>query len=190
MKLFTLFFIGTSSLLFACNSANNSNTNTTARPGEKPTMRSLEHRSPGKTTAPINVSYQLLDKPALSSPLRIEISMTPLVAASAIKLEYAVNGNLNSVDPSTQASFDQVNTGQVIKHVIQVVPQGDGQHHVNLFVTLVTQDGQSQSTALMIPVTVGDITAIQKPEHPNKAFLQQDSHGQPIISVPAQETRQ
>ncbi len=189
MKLLTLFFIGTSSLLFACNSANNTNANS-AQPNEKPTVRSLEHRSPGKTTAPINVTYQLLDKPALSSPLRIEISMQPLVAASAIKLEYAVNGNLNSVDPSTQASFDQVNTGQVIKHVIQVVPQGNGQHHINLFVTLVTQDGQSQSTALMIPVTVGDITTNQKPEHPNKAFIQQDSHGQPIISVPAQETRQ
>ena len=188
MKLVTLFLVSSSSLLLACNSANNT-TDAATRPLEKSTVRSLDHRSPGKTTAPVEVSYQLLDKPALSTPLRIEVSMKPLIAASAIKLEYTVDGNINSVDPSTQASFNQVAAGQATKHIIQVVPRGDGQHHVNVFVTLVTQDGQPQSTVLMIPVTVGVVNPNQKPEHPNKAFIQQDSQGQSIISVPAQETR-
>jgi len=189
MKLLTVFFLGTTSLLFACHGANNNSANTES-PNDKSAMRSLEHRSPGKTAAPVNVSYQFLDKPSLSAPLRIEISMTPLVVASAIKLEYTIKGNMNSVDPSTQASFAGVVVDQVTKHTIQVVPQGEGQHYVNLFVTLVTQDGQSQSTALMIPVTVGVVPVNQKPEQSNQGIIQQNSQGQPIIIVPAQETRQ
>jgi hypothetical protein len=161
---------------------------TTHNDSSSPTELTRHAATPGKPSAPINVTYQLLDHPSVSAPLHIEISIQPRVAASAVKLEYTVQGNMNSIDPSMQASFMATAAEQVIKHTIQVAPQGEGQHRVNVFVTLITQDGQAQTEVLVIPVVVGTLAGVKKIEHPNKAAMQTDAHGQPIIVLPAEET--
>lgn len=189
MKEFKLLVIGASSLLFACSSQEGTSVNT-PNTSQKPITKSLAHGSSGKIGAPVAVSHQLLDTPSLGIPLRIRVRMTPLLAASEIKLEYTLSVGLISADPSPRVVLDVVATGQVADHVISVVPQVDGQHHINVFVTLVTQDGQSQSTAVMIPIQVGAVGAVGKLDHPDKVYIQQNSLGERIISVPAEETRQ
>jgi len=189
MKQFTFLVIGVSSLLLACSSHDGTNANV-PHVNQKPTTLSPAHSSFGKIGAPVAVSYQLLESPGLGVPLNIRVRMTPLLAASEIKLEYTLSAGLVSGDVSTGFVLGVIGTGKMADQVISVIPQINGLLHVNVFVTLVDQDGQSQSTAVMIPIQVGAGAAVNKLDHPDQAFIQRDSRGQRIISVPAEETRQ
>lgn len=187
MKLTTILLLGISaSTLFACQNAHE------AKPAATPLVQSPApntNTSPGKPRGPVAVTHRFLEQPALNAPLKIELSLNTAVPAKAIKLAYRVDGQLTSVDANHEVSFQPITRDQQYTHVIQVVPMADGLHQVMLDVSLITVDDQTHSSTVVIPVSIGDKKAFRKPEHPNNAYIQQDDKGQPIITLPAQESR-
>lgn len=186
MKYTTHLILGiATTMLFACQNAHE--TIPANAPSAQPPAPA-NYTSPGKPRGPVAVTHRFIEQPALNTPLHIELSMRTALTGKTIRVNYRIEGSLASVDSNPEISIQSVVPDHNYTHVIQVVPMAEGQHQVILDVTLVTNEGQEQSSTFAIPVIIGDTKTIQKPAHPNKGYIQQDTQGQPIIVLPAQES--
>jgi hypothetical protein len=173
--------------LSACQRMNNVASETTAPKSNPAPVLSESPGSIGKPSAPVTLSYQLKNTPVLSEPLSIVISIKPLIATQSLTLNYTVTTGLTSLDSVTTTTFSAPTPGQDLTHGISILPQQEGLMYVNVFVTLHDASGINQTKALTIPISLGD-KAKQKPTHPNKPYIQQDPQGNPIITLPAEES--
>jgi hypothetical protein len=134
----------------------------------------------GKTSAPVDLKYDLLSKPAVGQPFELELVFLPRLAADRLEVEVTGIPGLTVVTGGT-AQFDGVAAGE--RYPAKVLARADegGIYYANVVAKLVTQL-QTDARTFSVPIAVGVIEAAQKPAP------QQDASGEAIHSMPAVES--
>jgi hypothetical protein len=133
----------------------------------------------GKTSAPVELRYELATKPAIGQPLEIELAFLPTAPADA--LEVAVSGMPGLTVASGEAiKFEKVQSGETYTHKFLVQASGSGTYYVSVIAKMVSET-RTEVRTFSVPVVFGTVPAAQKPA-PAK-----DANGEPIESMPATE---
>ena len=134
-----------------------------------------------KTTAPIDMQYDVLAKPELGQPFEVEMTFNARLPADKLETEITEAPGLTIVGEKT-ATFSPVEGGQ--SYSAKVLVQGDnpGLYYIGVIAKMSTKV-QTETRAFAIPVVVGD------PPSAQKATPAKDSTGQAVQSMPAQEPK-
>jgi len=137
--------------------------------------------SPGKPTAPISMSYEILNKPVVGTPVQINIDISS--SQGPVTVHYSI----------ADASALEFQAGQVERYDIHdasrreprqlaVVPRREGRLYVNVSAEVATPGGV-KIRSMSIPIRVG-----RAPEAPTpNGELMEAPDGETVISMPAQE---
>jgi hypothetical protein len=134
----------------------------------------------GKTSAPVDLKFDVLAKPAAGQPFEIELAFLPRLAADTLEVEVTGIAGL-TVASGGAARFEGVTAGS--RHVAKVTVQADadGIYYVNVVARMVTKV-QSEARTFAVPVVVGTVAPAQKAEPVT------DAAGEAIQPMPAAET--
>jgi hypothetical protein len=134
----------------------------------------------GKTTAPVDLKYDVLAKPDIGQPFEIELAFSPRLPADALEVEVTGIPGLTVVSGGA-TRFEGVTGGE--RYVVKALVQADapGIYYANVVAKMVTQL-QAEARTFSVPVVVGSVPAAQKTE-PAK-----DASGEAIKSLPAVES--
>jgi hypothetical protein len=136
----------------------------------------------GKTSAPVDMKYDLPSKPGVGLPFEVELAFDTRMAADALEVEISEAPGLVVVSEKT-IKFEPVEGGQSYTTKLLVKGDNPGLYYVGVVAKMSTSV-QSESRAFAIPVVIGDPPAAEKPA-PSK-----DAAGQAIESMPAAEPKQ
>jgi len=137
----------------------------------------------GKTSAPVDMKYDVLTKPAQGQPFEVELVFDPRRAADTLEIEITDAPGLVLVGERT-AKFGPVEAGQ--SYTAKVLVQGDnaGLYYIGVLAKMSTQV-QSESRAFAVPVVIGDPAAGQKPA----AAAVLDAQGEAVQPMKAEEPK-
>jgi len=134
-----------------------------------------------KPGAPVDLRFEIKERPAAGVPLQVEIAFLPQVGSPSLRATFIATDGL-AVRPSpVPASYKDVTTGGIYRHTLTVVPREDGAYYVSAIV-LMDLDNGPEARTFNLPIVVGapaDVAA--KPEPPK------DASGQPVESMPANQ---
>ncbi len=150
-------------------------------PAESPEDKRLANAVvTGKTSAPVDLKYDVLAKPDVGKPFEVELAFMPRLAADVLEVEVTGIPGLTVVNGGA-IRFEGVTAGS--RHVAKVLVQADGPgiYYANVVAKMITQV-QTEARTFSVPVVVGAVPAAQKTEP------QKDASGQPIKSMPAAES--
>jgi hypothetical protein len=154
----------------------------TPAPAESPEDKHMANAVvTGKTTAPVDLKYDVLAKPDVGQPFEIELALLPRLAADTLEVEVTGIPGLTIVSGGA-AKFDGVTSGG--RHVVKVLARADaaGIYYANVVVRMATKV-QTEVRTFSVPVAVGAVAAVAKPEPAR------DAKGEAIQSMPAVESR-
>jgi len=136
----------------------------------------------GKTSAGVDLKYEVTAKPDPGQDFQIELVFLPRVAADALEVEVTPIPGISIVSGAT-ARFENVVAGE--RYPAPVVARADGQglYYLGVSARMATQV-QTEARTFSVPVVVGAGAPAQKPD-PTPA---QDATGQAIESLPAEES--
>jgi hypothetical protein len=152
-----------------------------AAPAESPDDKRMANAVvTGKTTAPVDLKYDVLAKPDVGQPFEIELAFLPRLAADTLEVEVTGIPGLTVVSGGSNR-FEGVLAGE--RHVAKVLVQADapGIYYANVVAKMVTQV-QTEARTFSVPVVVGSVPAAQKVEPAR------DASGEAIKSLPAVES--
>jgi hypothetical protein len=135
----------------------------------------------GKTTAPVDMKYDVLAKPALGQPFEVEMTFNLRLPADKLETEITEAPGLTIVGEQT-ASFAPVEPGQPYSSRMLVTGDNPGLYYIGVIAKVSTKV-QTETRAFAIPIVIGDPPPAQKATPPR------DSTGQAVQSLPAQEPK-
>jgi hypothetical protein len=136
----------------------------------------------GKTTAPVDMKYDVLSKPAVGQPFEVELTFDTRLPADALDMEITEAPGLTIVSEKT-ASFSPVEGGKSYTSKVLVKGDNAGLYYIGVVAKMSTRV-QTETRAFAIPVVIGEASAAQKAAAPAK-----DATGQAVQSIPAQEPK-
>jgi hypothetical protein len=134
---------------------------------------------PGKLSAPVEISYQLLAQPRLGQPLEIMVSARALDQSQDVTLRVTPDSGLSLSSPAL-LTLRSPRAGEGREDRMVVTPLLEGRSFLNVVAT-VNVNGQPMQKAIAIPIQVGPV--VQPLSDPPR-----DAEGTPVRSMPAQET--
>ena len=134
----------------------------------------------GKSTAPLDLKYDITVKPAVGQPFEVELTFLPRASADALEVEISAVEGLTLVG-SSQVRFDNVQAGE--RYTTKVLAQSGaaGVYYIGVAAKMTTKV-QTEVRNFSVPVVVGSPVAAEKPA-PEK-----DAAGKPVESMPAVES--
>ena len=125
--------------------------------GETPqqlTAGMVEAVAQGKSQVPVDLKFDLPQRPVQGQPLEVAIALLPRVAAQSAKVAVIASDGLK-IDPGEeQFQFPAIEAAQVYRHSIKVTPATEGFYLLTLSVSL-QQDQTSDSRVFSVPILVG-----------------------------------
>jgi len=136
----------------------------------------------GKTSAPVDLKYDLAAKPEAGKPFVIELDFVPRLPADTLEVEVTGMPGLSVAEQGT-FKFDKVVAGTPYVQKLTAQAVADGTYYVSIVAKMITQV-QTEVRTFSVPVVVGTTpAAVAKPTPtPTK-----DATGQAIESMPAKE---
>ncbi len=135
----------------------------------------------GKSTAPVDMKYDVLSKPALGQPFEVEMTFDTRLPADRLEIEITEAPGLTIVGAKT-ASFAPVEGGKWYTNKVLVQGDNPGLYYIGVIAKMSTKV-QTESRAFAIPVVIGN------PPSAQKATPAKDATGQAVQSIPAQEPK-
>jgi hypothetical protein len=138
--------------------------------------------SPGKPSAPIRMSYEILGNPVVGSPVAIEIDVSATGDQGPVLVEYSIADSSALVFQQGQVErleFDKTSSDNM---QIAVIPQREGRLYVNVSAEVQTAGG-TMIKSMAIPIQVGSAPEEQQ----NNGELVEGPDGETVISMPAKE---
>lgn len=135
-----------------------------------------------KPGAPVELKFELKDRPTAGVPLPIELAFVPLQDTDYLRATFIATEGLTVQELSGAAEYRNVDAGGVYRYTLTVVPREDGVYYASVIVVMELPNG-AEARSFSIPVIVGT------PAEEQAASKQQpptDATGQPIESMPAQ----
>jgi hypothetical protein len=136
----------------------------------------------GKTSAGVDLKYDVAAKPAPGQDFQIELVFLPRVAADVLEVEVTPIPGITLVSGAT-ARFENVTAGERYTAPVVARAEGQGLYYLGVAARMATKV-QTEARTFSVPVVVGDAVAAQKPEQAPA----QDASGQVIESLPAEES--
>jgi len=138
--------------------------------------------SPGKPTAPISISYEVIGNAIVGFPVSINVVVTS--AAGPVNVQYSIIDGSALMFQSGQVERLKIadpSSGSVQQ--LAVIPQREGRVYVNVSAEVETADG-SMIRSMAIPIKVGSAPE----EAAINGELVEGPDGETVISMPAQES--
>ena len=115
----------------------------------------VEAVTQGKAQTPINLKFDLLERPGLGRPLEVAIALLPQTAALSATVAVSSSDGLK-VDPAEQQfEFPAVEAAQVYRHSVKLTPTGEGLYMLTVAVSL-QHDQTTDSRVFLVPILVGN----------------------------------
>jgi len=119
------------------------------------TAEMVEAVTQGKAQAPIEVKFDLLERPVPGQPLHIALALLPQAAARSATVAVTGSDGL-TLDPGEgQFEFPAVEAAQVYRHSITVTPAAEGFYMLTLSVSLL-HEHTTDSRVFSVPILVGN----------------------------------
>jgi len=134
----------------------------------------------GKTSAPVDLKYDLAAKPEVGQPFEIELALLPRLPADALEVEVTGMPGLVLVGNGAM-KVEAVRGGATYTHKVLVRADAAGTYYVSVIAKMITQV-QREVRTFSIPVVVGLAPAVMAKPEPQK-----DASGQAVESMPARE---
>ncbi len=134
----------------------------------------------GKSSAPVDLKYDVLAKPSVGQPFEVELAFVPRLPADKLEVEVTGIEGLTIVGDGRFA-FESVEAGEVYTAKVLAQADGSGLYYFGVSAQMITPV-QTEARAFSIPVVVGEMAASEK------AAPEVDATGQPVESMPAQES--
>lgn len=187
-KTFAVFVAALS--LAACQSDRESANNSPEKPAARPVAAvqkttAAQETSPGKITAPISISYEIVGTPIVGQPISINLQISSPLDDRTITVFYRVNeiGSLtfpvSQLDTVTILPVAEVTSRS---QQVTVVPQREGRIYLVVSAEIET-DGGTMMRSMSIPIQVGSA-----PRVPTlNGELVESPDGEVGISMPAKK---
>jgi hypothetical protein len=114
----------------------------------------VEAASQGKSQLPVQLKFDLEERPTLGQALEINIAVLPQIDASPAGISVLGGDGFTVAPGANQIELPAVEAGQVYRQSVKVTPTADGVLLVNLSVSL-KHDEMTESRAFSIPLIVG-----------------------------------
>ena len=129
-----------------------------AQPKKGPTVEELttgmvQATALGKSPLPLEVKFELGDKPTKGHPLDLNLALIPLEPANATTVIISGAEGFEALD-ARQFDFDHLDVGAVYRHTVKLTPNAEGVQLIGLKVTSSREDA-SETKEFSIPVIVG-----------------------------------
>lgn len=128
-----------------------------SQPGTDPqqlTAGMVEAVAQGKAAAPIELKFDLLERPVQGQPFEIAIALLPQTAARSATVAVTASDGLKVDAGQEQFEFPGVEAAQVYRHRIKVTPTSEGFYVLTLAVSL-QHEQTSDSRVFSVPILVG-----------------------------------
>lgn len=147
-----------------------------------PALTDSSKPSPGKPTAPIDISYQVIGSAIVGSPVSINVFVTS--ARGPVTVRYGITDGSALMFQSGQVErLEIADPSSGSAQQLSVIPQREGRLYVNVSAEIETPDGLN-IRSMAIPIKVGSA--------PEKATINgeivEGPGGETVISMPAQES--
>jgi hypothetical protein len=109
----------------------------------------------GKAQAPIELKFDLLERPVQGQPLDVAIALLPQTSARSATVVVTGSDGLKVDQGGEQFEFSAVEAAQVYRHSIKVTPATEGFYLLTLSVSL-QHDQTSDSRVFSVPILVGN----------------------------------
>ncbi len=113
----------------------------------------VEAVSQGKSTVPVELKFDLPQKPLIGKALQVDIAVMPQIPASVADIQITGTEGLEVAPDASQIEIPSVAEGEVYRHSVKVTPTTDGVLFLGLTVSL-KHDEISESRAFSIPLIV------------------------------------
>ncbi len=153
-------------------------------PAEIPEVASRPSEPSRSVSSPIGLRYEILGEPRVGVPLQIRITSRSQVVIREMALRADGDEGL-SVSPSTaNLRLAEVAVGEPITRTVTVTPLAEGSHRLSVSVQGEI-NGILQANNITIWIETGGAKKLLKPA----GALKTDEQGEPIISLPLQESQ-
>jgi hypothetical protein len=107
----------------------------------------------GKSQLPIQLKFDLKQRPTLGKALDIDIALVPQIDASPANIQVSGGDGLTVAPGTGQIDLPAIEAGQVYRQSVQVTPTADGLLLLSLTVSL-KHDETTESRGFSIPLLV------------------------------------
>jgi hypothetical protein len=113
----------------------------------------VEAASQGNSQLPVELKFDLKQRPTSGQALDIDIALIPQIDAGAAAIQLSGGDGVTVAPGTTQIDLPAVESGQVYRRSVKVTPTADGVLLLNLTITL-KHDEMIESRAFSVPLIV------------------------------------
>jgi hypothetical protein len=113
----------------------------------------VEAASQGNSQLPVELKFELKQRPTSGQALDIDIALIPQIDAGAAAIQLSGGDGVTVAPGTTQIDLPAVESGQVYRRSVKVTPTADGVLLLNLTITL-KHDEMIESRAFSVPLIV------------------------------------
>ncbi len=135
----------------------------------------------GKPAAPVTLHSSVAHSIPVGTPSPVQVELSATIDADSLGIVWVPSAGLVLGKADVPVTITKVEKNKVYKNTVSVSAAGDGEYFLGVIATLHSA-GSAQTRAFSIRVNIGSAVAKAKPA------LQRDAQGNPIESMPAQET--
>ena len=110
-----------------------------------------------KPGAPFSVSYRVIGKPIVGSPVAVELQVTSTLGPEPIRVSYRINDASSMMFHEAQpleVEMAPADNEKFIAQQVTIIPQREGRMYLNVSASVETATGSTSST-VAIPIQVG-----------------------------------
>jgi hypothetical protein len=115
------------------------------------TVGMVEAASQGKSQVPVELKFELVQRPKVGQVLEINLALLPQIDANSASVEVTGADGLNLAPGTGQFGIDATQAGEVYRHTVTMTPTADGVFLIGVAVSL-KHDEISDSKAFFIPI--------------------------------------
>jgi hypothetical protein len=113
----------------------------------------VEAVSQGKSTVPVDLKFDVPQKPQIGKALQVDIAVMPQIPASPAAVQIVGAEGIEVAPDANRIEIPSVEEGEVYRHSVKVTPTADGVLFLGLTVSL-KHDDITESRAFSIPLIV------------------------------------
>jgi hypothetical protein len=115
------------------------------------TVGMVEAASQGKSQVPVELKFELVQRPKIGQVLEINLALIPQIDANAASIEVSGADGLSLAPGAGQFDLAATQAGEVYRHTVNITPTVDGVLLVGVTVSL-KHDEITDSKAFSIPI--------------------------------------
>jgi hypothetical protein len=111
----------------------------------------VEAVSQGKSQIPVELKFELVQRPKVGQPLEINLALMPQIDGNAASIEVSGSDGLNLAPGGRQFVIASTEAGEVYRHTLNITPTAEGVLFMEVNIVL-KHDEITDSRAFSIPI--------------------------------------